>query len=97
MPPTTRHPPIGLFGSATIQVGESRDAVVVSPNALRNAWSGGTEVVVCNAGQAQVRAVEVGLRDPNQVEIVRGLSVDERIVSDNVVGLTDGQPLRETP
>lgn len=91
------HPPLGLYGTAAVQVGGQRQAVVVAPGALRNAWAGGSEVVVCQDGKAVVRQVRIGTRADKQVEIVSGVKAGDQVVVDNVVGLVDGAPLDAQP
>jgi multidrug efflux pump subunit AcrA (membrane-fusion protein) len=80
-----------------VDLGSHRDALVVSAKALRTAWTGGSEVVACEAGKARVYAVDVGTRESERVEILRGLIPTARVVVDNVVGLADGAPLTEAP
>jgi RND family efflux transporter MFP subunit len=94
---STARPPLGLFGVTTVDVGASRLAIVVPPGVLRNAWAGGTEVVVCDRGRARIRTVEVGVRSSDQAEILHGLLLGDRVVADEVIGLTDGAPITESP
>jgi RND family efflux transporter MFP subunit len=84
---------LGVFGSATISVG-TRDGVLVVPAAaMRGAVADGAEVVVCRGTTAEVRAVKVGWRGEDRVEIVSGLQEGEPVSVDHVLGLETGAPL----
>jgi len=89
--------PMGAQGRVTI-VTEHRDAVLLVPlEALRGAVADGAEVVRCTAQGASVTAVGVGYRDGKRFEVTSGLSVDDRVAVDHVLGLETGTPLVEAP
>jgi RND family efflux transporter MFP subunit len=88
---------IGAQGRASIAV-RHRDGVLLVPSeALRGAVADGAEVVVCAAGAAQVRAIQVGYRDERRFEVVSGLTTDEAVAVDHVLGLETGNALLEVP
>jgi RND family efflux transporter MFP subunit len=88
---------LGAQGRATILV-RHRDGVLLVPNeALRGAVADGAEVVVCAAGAAQIRPIQVGYRDEHRFEVVSGLSIDDAVAIDHVLGLEPGTPLAEAP
>ena len=89
--------PMGSQGRVTITTGH-RDAVLLVPiAALRGAVADGAEVVVCTPQGASVRSVKVGYRDDQQLEVTAGLSADERVAIDHVLGLDSGTPIVQVP
>ena len=86
---------IGSRGTVTIDV-RHRDGVLLVPiESLRGAVADGAELVVCEKGNAQLRAVQVGFRDEHRLEILSGLSMEERVAVDHVLGLETGTALKE--
>jgi RND family efflux transporter MFP subunit len=97
-------PPVGLYGTALIASGESRQGLLVPSTALRNRSGLLAEVVVCSsAGTAQVRPVQLGLTLGSsadaQVE-VRSPSEDraplaptDRVAVEPVLGINEGDVL----
>jgi RND family efflux transporter MFP subunit len=85
---------LGVFGTATVEVGK-RDGMVVPSDAMRGAVADGAEVVVCKEGKADLRTVKVGWRDDHVVEIVEGLVEGERVATDHVLGLETDAPIVE--
>lgn len=92
---TRTDPTLGVFGTATVDVGKRDGAIVVPAAAMRGAVEDGAEVVVCKDGKAEVRTVQVGWRDDRQVEITHGLAAGERVALDHVLGLETGTPIVE--
>lgn len=88
---------IGAQGRATIVVRHRDNVLMVNNEALRGAVSDGAEVVLCAAGGAQIRAVQVGYRDEHHFEVVAGLSDGDAVAIDHVLGLETGTPLTEAP
>jgi RND family efflux transporter MFP subunit len=88
---------LGLFGTATVKLGTRDGALVVPAAAMRGAAADGAELVVCNQDKAQVRAVTIGWRDDQSLEIRGGLNDGERIAVDHVLGLETDSPIVEAP
>jgi RND family efflux transporter MFP subunit len=88
---------IGAQGRATITVRHRDSVLLVANEALRGAVADGAEVVVCAAGSAQVRAIQVGYRDEHHFEAVSGLTTDDAVAIDHVLGLETGTALAEVP
>jgi RND family efflux transporter MFP subunit len=86
---------LGLFGDVRLSLGRRDGAVVVPSQAMRGAVADGAEVVVCKGGLAEVRRVQVGWRDDEQVEIRQGLEPGELLAMDHVLGLQTGAPIVE--
>lgn len=90
---------IGLAGHADIQMAQRHGVTLVPSHALRRSTLGVDEVVVCAQGKAgessaQVRGVQIGVRQGEVCELRQGLSVGELVVVDHALGLQDGAPLR---
>jgi len=84
--------PVGSAATGRIVVGAHR-GLAVPAQALRRSITGADEVVACDGDTARVRAVTVGQRGPQTVEIAAGLAAGDRIVVDHVLGLEEGQAI----
>ena len=87
--------PLGAFGRAVITLRHRKDVLLVPVAALRGAVADGSEVVVCKDGKASLRAVHVGWRGPETVEVASGLVPGELVAVDHVLGLEDGTAIAE--
>jgi hypothetical protein len=87
---------IGARGKVTISI-RQREGVLLAPiEALRGAVTDGAEVVTCENGKAQVRSVQVGFRDDRRFEIVSGVTEDQKLAIDHVLGLETGTRITES-
>jgi len=85
----------GQFGRVAMPVGEA-SALRVPVGAV--VVRGQMEIVfVVVDGKAQLRLVKTGKRIGDELEIISGLSGGEKIVTENVMGLVDGQPVSLKP
>ena len=90
--------PIGILGTAEVQVGVPRSVDVVAASAVRNAGGAKTEVVICEGDQAHPQAVVVGERRDGFVQIVSGLESlagPVRVATNRLTGLEEGTALEE--
>src|SRR2546427_1815308 len=87
--------PLGLGVDVRVAIGRRERATIVPVKALRRGDAGKTEVVVLDQGKAVIRDVVTGLSEGDRIEVVSGLSADERVVVDDPMGLADGTLLRE--
>jgi len=69
----------GMFVKAEIVVARNDSAIVV-PKEVILAKRQGKTVYVVERGAAQERVITTGLENPNEVEVVQGLRVNERLV-----------------
>jgi len=69
-----------------LTLGDTRPAVTL-PNGAWLEGSGGTFAFVVNGGRAERRAIAVGRRNPEQVEVLKGLRPGERVVVSSYSGL----------
>jgi RND family efflux transporter MFP subunit len=86
-------PPIGVLGSARVQIGAARPAVVVPREAVRAGAGGDLEVVLCGAdGAAHVRRIARGATVGARVE-APGLAAGQAVVVEPVIGVADGEAI----
>ena len=69
-----------------LTLGDTRPALTL-PNGAWLEASGGTFAFVVKGGRAERRAIAVGRRNPEQVEVLKGLRVGERVVTSSYAGL----------
>jgi RND family efflux transporter MFP subunit len=89
-------PPLGAFGRAVIHVGRREGVLVMPAAALRGASADGAEIAVCKGEKVEIRAVEVGYRDADRIEVKKGLKDDEKVAVDHVLGLDEESKIVET-
>ena len=92
--------PIGILGTAEVQLGAARGVEVVPASAVRSAGGANTELVVCDSGRAHPLSVVVGERREGFVQIVSGLESltrPVRIAAEGLTGLEEGTALEEQP
>jgi len=71
------------------------DAIVIPPSALLPSSGGASSVlVVGNDSAAHARKVEIGVREPDKVQVVKGLAPGERVVTVGGLGVQDGTKVR---
>ena len=100
--PTTRTAPIeieipnpdyrlkpGMYARVRITTGTKKDALVVPSNAVVD-LGGRRGVFQPQSGQAVFRVVQVGLEQPDVVEVVGGLAENEPVVTTGASALRDG-------
>ena len=83
----------GVHVGAPVQVdidAEHHAKVVLIPTFAVVREGEDTAVFVAKGGQAERRAVRLGLSDGAHVEIVSGLSAGEQVIVDGQAGLPDG-------
>jgi len=91
--PEGSHIPIGVLGTARVQVGPARTSVGVPSPAVRSGAGGEVEVVLCGAdGQAHVRRLPRGTSTGGRTE-TPGLERGQRVVVSAVLGIGDGDPI----
>jgi multidrug efflux pump subunit AcrA (membrane-fusion protein) len=82
----------GLFATARIELPAAQPTVMVPVAAVKN--EGGVfKLFVAKNDAAEVRIVQIGREAAGSVEILRGLSAGERVVSPAADGLVDGAPI----
>jgi len=82
----------GMFARVTADLGSRPNAVVVPEQALLPR-GGKSFVYKVVQGKAELIPVELGRRDPGQVEVTSGLSAGDTIVVDGQIKLKPGAPV----
>jgi HlyD family secretion protein len=68
-----------------------KDAIVIPAAALLPSAEGGVQVLVVGPdSKAHEKKVEVGIREPDRVQIVKGVAAGEKVITVGGVGLEDG-------
>jgi len=68
-----------------------KDAIVIPTAALLPSAEGGVQVLVVGAdSKAHEKKVDVGIREPDKVQILKGVAVGEKVITVGGVGLEDG-------
>jgi RND family efflux transporter MFP subunit len=78
----------GMFGRARFAAG-AEDRLTISPAAIVPRGQLSTIYVVSPDTRAQMRVIDVGARGPDWVEVLAGVSADERVIL-SPVGIADG-------
>ena len=69
----------GMFVKTEIIVAREDSALVIPKDVILSKQRGKT-VFVVNKGAAEERLIEIGLENPRQVQVIRGLEANERLV-----------------
>ncbi|TDQ54702.1 hypothetical protein EV190_10115 [Actinorugispora endophytica] len=70
----------GVQGQLSIVTGRARNALIVPVTAVRGSVDEGEVLVVGEDGSEEVREVGLGISDGENVEVVRGLSIGDRVM-----------------
>ena len=71
-----------------------KDAIVVPTAAILPAEEGGVQVLAVGADmKAHQKKIEIGVREPDKVQITKGLDAGEKVITVGGVGLDDGTPV----
>ena len=89
--------PIGVFGEASVSIGERPSVITLPAAALRTGPDGSPEALVCDGSKAVTRHLRVGARTRDRVEIIEGVVAGERVVADAALGLDDGAAIEVAP
>ena len=95
LPRSSQKLALGIFGTASVLVGEHPNAVVVPDAAvLRDDVTGTTRVAVVRQDRVHWVEVRTGLRQGGRTEIVSpALPREEPVIVSGLVGLPDGKPV----
>jgi len=90
----------GMFGRIALPLGENQTTILIPATALIQRGQLQGVYVVEGAGAqptAVLRWVKTGRQRDGQVEIVSGLVTGDRIITQNIAQLSDGQPIHIQP
>ena len=83
----------GMFVKAEI-VTAGRDSAIVIPKDIILTRRNRKTVFVVNRSFAQERRISTGLENPDELEVVEGLSVNERLIVNGFETLRNGSRVR---
>ncbi len=92
VPNRDRDLPTGMFVNVSVPL-DSRTAIMV-PDETVVAQGKESFVFVANAGQADLRPIELGQRERDWVEVLSGLAQGEKVIAKGLQNLRDGVPVR---
>ncbi len=80
----------GMYGSVTLTLADYPDALLLPTSAL---VAGGSKpsILCVEAGRAHRREIELGYNDGVRIQIIRGMSGDEQVITDGKDSLREGQ------
>jgi len=86
----------GMFGRVAILLESRPKAIVVPEQAI---WPQGRDTFVYRVvdGKATLTKIELGVRRPGEVEVVKGLVPEDMVVTDGQIKLKDGAPVMVLP
>jgi membrane fusion protein (multidrug efflux system) len=82
----------GAFAKVDMNLGQQEDAVMVPSIALVPGLES-TTVFVVEDGKAMARAIQVGQRTEEQIQVLSGLRIGERVITSGVQQLRNGAPV----
>ena len=83
----------GQFVQVRLFIGEEKDATVVPYESVQLGKQGSYLFVVTDKNKADLRTVEVGPRDGDDLVIGKGVTVGEKVVTVGQMGLSPGVPV----
>ncbi|MGH7804649.1 MAG: efflux RND transporter periplasmic adaptor subunit, partial [Candidatus Binatia bacterium] len=86
----------GAFVSVDLPIEEVAGGVAVPAQAIVPS-AAGHGVFIFRDGRAELRAVEIGLRTPESVQVVSGLAPGETVLTSNLLRLAAGVPVELEP
>lgn len=86
----------GMFVRVAVTVGSRPNAITVPEQAI---WPQGRDSFVYRVvdGKAVLTKIEIGTRRPGLVEVAKGLTADDMVVTDGQIKLKDGAPVTVIP
>lgn len=86
----------GMFGSVTVSLANLPNSLMLPANVLLNA-NGKTFVIIVEGDKARRRDIELGYNDGIRVQVLRGLTGDEAVITDGKNALQEGQAVEVVP
>jgi multidrug efflux pump subunit AcrA (membrane-fusion protein) len=85
----------GMFATMKLITRESKDTIAVPAQAVLSYYGESMVYVMDENDLAQRRIVEMGLISDEQIEIIKGLNVGDRVIVQGLNKLTEGTPVRQ--
>jgi RND family efflux transporter MFP subunit len=88
----------GMFAEVTLKVQDHLNALTVPVTAIhRSAAGGATVLVVGSSNRVEQRTVQIGVEDPNRVEIIAGVNEGDRVIVGNLNAYQSGELVQPKP
>jgi RND family efflux transporter MFP subunit len=87
----------GMYAEAKIILRQRNDALTIPIQALERNSSGGTVLMVDAQGRVEERQVKLGVESSDRVEILAGLTENDRVIIGNRGELRAGEKVRPKP
>jgi membrane fusion protein, multidrug efflux system len=86
----------GMFARVNVLLSTRPNAIVIPEQAI---WPQGRDAFVYRVvdGKAALTKVELGVRRPGEVEVLKGLTANDVVVTDGQIKLKDGAPVMVLP
>ncbi len=82
----------GMYGRATFEISREREALVIPRAALLGSIND-AQVYVLNGDAVQLKRIVATSHGENTIEVVEGLSIGEKVVTNGQINLIDGAPV----
>lgn len=96
IPNADHHLKPGMFANLDLTLTLRQEAIVIPESALMSQGDRTSVYVIGADGNAQVRPVKVGMRIPNQIEILTGLEPGEKVVAEGIQKVRPGGAVKES-
>ena len=87
----------GMFAGLDLTLQTRESAIVIPEPAVMSNGDNFSVFVVDEKGNAQVRPIEVGLRLPGRLEVLKGLNPGDKVVVEGTQKLRPGAPVKLAP
>ncbi len=87
----------GMFASLELTLRVRDSAIVIPEPAIMSNGDNYSVFVVDKDGNAQIRAIQVGIRLAGKAEVLKGLSAGDKVVVEGVQKLRPGGPVKLSP
>jgi len=86
----------GMFARVNVLLSTRPNAIVIPEQAI---WPQGRDTFVFRVvdGKAMLTKIELGVRRPGEVEVLKGLAANDVVVTDGQIKLKDGAPVMVLP
>jgi membrane fusion protein (multidrug efflux system) len=86
----------GMFARVNVLLSTRPNAIVIPEQAI---WPQGRDIFVFRVvdGKAALTKIELGVRRPGEVEVLKGLAANDVVVTDGQIKLKDGAPVMVLP
>ena len=86
----------GMFARVNVLLSTRQNAILIPEEAI---WPQGRDTFVFRVvdGKAALTKIELGVRRPGQVEVLKGLAANDVVVTDGQIKLKDGAPVMVLP